>query len=122
MSVYRNVLKDLEREAEQFGYRVLYKGTNRCTVYNATITVDPRQTQPNKVYALAHEVGHAKTLLSCHRQFGGLTKTGNDKSWSTLEAEFQAWEYADRLMKRFDMYDSHYLKFKHSSLAKYYTY
>jgi hypothetical protein len=117
-----NAFDKLKEKAAKLGYTVQIKGFNQCAVHNKLITIDPRQRLENKLYALAHEIGHARTLRGLRRKFGCLTKHGNDKTWSTLESEFIAWHHADIMMKELDLYQREYIRFKHAALGCYYRY
>jgi len=115
-------LKRLEGVAKNLGYEVVYCSRNRCVVDHKIITLDSRQSAIHKVFALAHEIGHAKTLQKCKKELKCLTREGNDRSWSTLESEFRAWAYADNLVRNMAMYSRDYLKFKHFHFGSYYRF
>ena len=114
--------KKLEGLANKLGYKVRLNRVNQCSVHDKLIKIDSRQRSDRRVFALAHELGHAKTLLTCKRKLGCLTSRGNDNTWSTLEAEFVAWEYADKEVKLLGLYGRDYLKFKHREFGAYYRY
>lgn len=113
-------LQKLERIASSLGFGVIYSNETNCSATDKVISVNANYTLRNKIYALAHEIGHAETLPDCQAAFGRLTPSGCDRSWSTREAEFCAWLAADLFANDLNFYDKYYLQFKHAHLASYY--
>ena len=110
----------LKRLAHDLGYSIRPANVDMCDVPTKTIKINPRHSPRNRVYLLAHELGHAKTLRKCARKFGHALADKSEKSYAVREAEFLAWNYADGLMQQFGLYNKKYLQFKHSMLRLYY--
>jgi len=119
MRIRTSVVK-LKRLVHDLGYVIRSANVDMCDVPTKTIKINPRHTPRHRVYLLAHELGHAKTLRKCAMKFGHALADKSEKSYAVREAELLAWNYADGLMQQFGLYDKQYLKFKHSLLRLYY--
>ena len=73
------------------------------------------------LFSLAHEIGHAKTLYACAKEFGYTRAIVQDNSFSGRESEFRAWCVADNLIKKLGLFGSTYAKYKHACLRTYYV-
>lgn len=107
--------------ASKLGFKVVAGNRNWCTLGKRTITINFRQNMYNCIYSLAHEIGHAKTLKSCVKDFGYSCAISKEKSYAGIESEFRAWCVADNLIRKLNLFGNDYVKYKHSCLRTYYT-
>jgi len=110
----------LKHLAKSLGFVVIPGNRNTCRIAFKIITINFRQKIDKQVWALAHEIGHAKTLDDCAEELGSCVFVGPEHSWESQETEWRAWAVADKLMKKFALYTDDYLRYKHSCLSTYY--
>jgi len=108
------------------GYVVRPGLNNACMFSIKEVTYNNNQRYLKKIYAIAHELGHAATIGACKDEFGEKVITGRSDytatRWYILEAELRAWEFAEYLGRKFGFYGPKMLKYKHSCLRSYYRF
>ena len=113
-------LAKLEKIAHKLGYQIVPGERNTFIPDDKTITVNTRQKPEKRAWNTAHEIGHVITLNRCMRELGQLSLSGADHEWPVLEAEFRAWRETDKIMRKLNLYNDKYLKYKHSCIRSYY--
>lgn len=91
-----------------------------------TIRLNSQLSMENKIFCLAHEIGHHicdekyKRMLLKQVNRGLLSAT--DNSMYQKEDEINAWNYANKLAEKYGFYTKEYLRFKHKRIRTYYSY
>jgi len=120
----KEILKDkydqLVITASELGYTVVRGKSDQAFTYEKKITINTKQTIFNQIISLAHEIGHLLTLDWCIAQFGDRVLSGPPGYWPALESELMAWNAADWLLQRLNLYGPKYIKQKHICLRTYY--
>ena len=115
-----NVYYLLKKSVMRRGYTVIFGQTTECICEDNVVVLNRKLKLLKRVYSLAHEAGHIITLDRCVDLFGDRVFTGGSHHWPSLEAEVQAWNVADKVMRRVKLYSAEYVKYKHACLRSYY--
>lgn len=113
-------LQKLEKAANSIGYIVTPGRQNECRVDSRVITINTRQSLEKRAWALAHELGHAKTYKRCMEEVGERACT-HEHEWPSLEWELRAWAVADKLLRKLNLFTKEYMQWKHACLRSYYS-
>lgn len=119
--ILKRAYRELKKYAEQRKYTVLPGRSNECKLSIKLITIKTNQKMYKKVFALAHEIGHAIRDPKNIQELGTASYFAHGQ-WMEFEYELRAWEFADKLAKRYEVYTKEYLQYKHACLKSYYSY
>jgi Zn-dependent peptidase ImmA (M78 family) len=121
MNLYKKFLR-LEQYANKLGYKVLPGKYAVCYDKSKVkcIHINYRCSIKNRIFCLAHEIGHALTIASYEQEMGSCLKRSSESQWPVLERELHAWAKADKLLRKLKLYTADYLKYKHACLRTYY--
>lgn len=117
----KRAYRGLKKYAERRKYTVLPGRSNECKLSVKLITIKTNQKMYKKVFALAHEIGHAIRDPKSIQELGTASYFAHGQ-WMEFEYEQRAWEFADKLAKRYEVYTKEYLQYKHACLKSYYAY
>jgi len=110
----------LENIAKDLKLTIKSGRKTKCDLDNKVIKINPKNKLINKIYLLAHELGHAMSLSQCIDDWGLARVCHTKITREKLESELLAWYRADKLIKGIDLYNEDYLKLKHKCLKSYY--
>jgi len=103
--------KKLVDKATKIGYTVKMSNIDQCHFNNKIVYINRNRTDQNKVYVLAHELGHIEIRAKYPpnnefiRRFPGSISAKNSKAkkLATLEEEVLAWDEGKKILYNLDI-------------------